>query len=62
MLLKANQRIYDAFTKITLGEMAPGPLGFYVPPIPNDSGLSLGALWSVAPPRVHGLSTLIFFM
>ncbi|CAK9050006.1 unnamed protein product [Durusdinium trenchii] len=44
----ANQRIYDTFTADTAA-----PLGFYVPPVPNDSGLSLGALWSIAPPRVR---------
>ena len=51
----ANQRIYDTFSEIgTNGKTASvESLGFYVPPIPNDSGLTVGALWSVEPPKVR---------
>ena len=42
----ANQRIYDLVTNGSV-------LDVYVPPAPNDSGLSLGATWSVAPPKVR---------
>eukprot|EP00438_Fugacium_kawagutii_P015227 Skav206119 [mRNA] locus=scaffold172:161075:166366:+ [translate_table: standard] len=44
----ANQRIYDWATNIS------GPaVDVYVPPAPNDSGLTLGATWSIAPPKVR---------
>ena len=48
----ANQRIYDLVTNGSSGS-ANSVLDVYVPPAPNDSGLSLGATWSVAPPKVR---------
>ncbi|CAL1143546.1 unnamed protein product [Cladocopium goreaui] len=48
----ANQRIYDLVTNGSSGS-AGSVLDVYVPPAPNDSGLSLGATWSVAPPKVR---------
>lgn len=41
----ANQRIHDLASMWTLD--------VHVPPAPNDSGLSLGAVWSVSAPKVR---------
>lgn len=50
----ANQRIYDLVTNSSSsGSSVSSVLDVYVPPAPNDSGLSLGATWSVAPPKVR---------
>ena len=43
--IRTNQRLYDRL--ISAG------LGFFVPPAPNDCGLTAGALCSVTPPRVR---------
>jgi len=43
--IRTNQRLYDRL--ISAG------LGFFVPPAPNDCGLTVGALYSVTPPRVR---------
>ena len=43
--IRTNQRLYDRL-------IAAG-LGFFVPPAPNDCGLTVGALYSVTPPRVR---------
>ena len=34
------------------------PLQLYVPPAPNDAGLAVGALWSVAPPHDSPVDTI----
>eukprot|EP00439_Symbiodinium_sp_Y106_P021694 s8167_g2.t1 len=45
----ANQRVYD-FLEKEGGEAGAGSVEVWVPPSPNDGGLSIGGLWSVAPP------------
>jgi len=44
----ANQRVHD--TLLAVGEASGRELKVFVPPSPNDGGLSIGALWSVTPP------------
>ena len=43
--------IFDVFRHETSGNQV--GLGFYVPPAPNDGGLTVGGLWSATPPRVR---------
>eukprot|EP00438_Fugacium_kawagutii_P012853 Skav225691 [mRNA] locus=scaffold2526:93059:94541:- [translate_table: standard] len=48
-----NQLIRETLTSFTGQGTMDGPRDVYVPPGPGDSGLAIGAVWSVFPPTVH---------
>lgn len=52
---QANQRIFDTFAQSSSvydPQKKRPTLQIYVSPAPNDSGLTLGALYAVSPPAV----------
>ncbi|CAJ1334230.1 unnamed protein product [Effrenium voratum] len=54
-----NQKVHDSFTVPTDPtqkvdwQSGKKPLEVYVPPSPNDSGLTLGGIWAITPPPVQ---------
>lgn len=48
-----NQVIRETLTSFTSGDGDSRPRDVYVPPAPNDSGLAVGAVWSLFPPTVR---------
>ena len=47
----ANQLVRDTLTEVRAAQKSyTKPQDVYVPPAPNDSGLTVGAIWAVAPP------------
>ena len=47
----ANQLVRDTLTEVRAVEKSfTKPQDVYVPPAPNDSGLTVGAIWAVTPP------------
>lgn len=48
-----NQVIRETLTSFTSGDGDSRPRDVYVPPAPNDSGLAVGAIWSLFPPTVR---------
>eukprot|EP00438_Fugacium_kawagutii_P025915 Skav228598 [mRNA] locus=scaffold5678:6215:20800:+ [translate_table: standard] len=51
----ANQVIRESLTSFTSPDSAPSglPRDVYIPPSPGDSGLAVGAVWSLFPPMVR---------
>ncbi|CAE7901258.1 ADPS [Symbiodinium sp. KB8] len=47
----ANQLVRDTLTEVKASQpVLTRPRDVYVPPAPNDSGLTVGAIWAVSPP------------